>query len=78
MIDFTLFLPPMQTGNATTSSSTEVDVNVVAGEVPLEFLIENLEQDSSETAGFNVRVSASNSAGYGRPSDIVNIKVKCW
>lgn len=50
-------------------------MNVVAGEVPFEYTIEGLEQDSSEPAGFDVRVSAKNDAGYGRPSSVLNIKV---
>lgn len=50
-------------------------MNVIAGEVPFEFIIEGLEQSSSEPAGFDVRVSALNGAGYGRPSAPVNIKV---
>lgn len=51
-------------------------MNVVAGEVPFEFVIEGLEQDSSEPAGFGVRVSALNGAGYGRSSATLTIKVK--
>lgn len=65
-----------QTGNATAEFSTDVDMNVVAGQVPFEFIVEDLEQDSSEPAGFNMRVSAMNSAGYGRPSVTFNIKVE--
>lgn len=64
-----------QAGNATASSSTNVDMNVVAGQDPFEYVIEGLEQASSEPAGFDVRVSALNSAGYGRPSAALNIKV---
>lgn len=51
-------------------------MNVVAGEVPFEYVIQGLEQASSESAGFDVRVSAKNSAGYGRPSSTLNIKVR--
>lgn len=50
-------------------------MNVVAGEVPFQYIIEDLEQASSEPAGFEVRVSAKTSAGYGRPSAALNIKV---
>lgn len=50
-------------------------MNVVAGDVPFEYLIEGLEQDSSESAGFDVRISALNGAGYGRSSATLNIKV---
>lgn len=64
-----------QAGNATVSLSTDIAMDVVAGEVPFEFLIEGLEQDSSEPAGFDVRVSALNGAGYGPPSMSFNIKV---
>lgn len=64
-----------QAGNATASSSTDVVMNVVAGKDPFEYTIEGLDQSSSEPAGFDVRVSALNSAGYGRPSASVNVKV---
>lgn len=50
-------------------------MNVIAGEVPFEYIIEGLEQDSSEPAGFDIRVSALNGAGYGRPSVPLSIKV---
>lgn len=48
---------------------------VIAGQDPFEYVIEGLDQSSSEPAGFDVRVSALNSAGYGRPSAALNIKV---
>ncbi|CAM9800578.1 unnamed protein product [Ectocarpus sp. 6 AP-2014] len=63
-----------QAGNATVSSSTDVEMNVVAGVDPFVYVIEELDQASSEPAGFDVRVSALNSAGYGRPSAALNIK----
>lgn len=50
-------------------------MDVVAGQDPFEYVIEGLDQPSSEPAGFDVRVSALNSAGYGRPSAALNIKV---
>ncbi len=50
-------------------------MTVVAGQDPFEYIIEGLDQVSSEPAGFDVRVSALNSAGYGRPSASLNIKV---
>lgn len=55
--------------------STDIDIDVVVGNAPLEFVIEGLDQESSESAGYDVRVSAANSAGYGRPSTALNIKV---
>lgn len=51
-------------------------MSVVAGEVPFEYIIKRLIQDSSESAGFNVRVSALNRAGYGPPSTVLNLKVR--
>lgn len=52
-------------------------MTVVAGQDPFEYIIEGLDQQSSsEPAGFDVRVSALNSAGYGRPSASLNIKVR--
>ena len=51
-------------------------MNVVAGQDPFELIIEGLDQASSEPAGFDFRVSALNSAGYGRPSASLNIKVR--
>jgi len=66
-----------QTGTAATlGESTDVDMTVVAGQDPFEYIIEGLDQISSEPAGFDVRVSALNSAGYGRPSASLNIKVR--
>lgn len=50
-------------------------MDVVAGKAPFEFVIEGLDQESSESAGYGVRVTAANSAGYGRPSATLNIKV---
>lgn len=69
--------PPLwfQAGNATASVSTDIDIDVVVGNAPLEFVIEGLDQESSESAGYDVRVSAANSAGYGRPSTTLNVKV---
>lgn len=64
-----------QAGNASARSATDVDMNVVAGEVPFRYVVMGLEQSSSEPAGFNFRVSAGNGAGYGRPSAVLNIKV---
>lgn len=49
---------------------------MVAGVDPFVYVIEELDQASSEPAGFDVRVSALNSAGYGRPSAALNIKVR--
>lgn len=54
----------------------DVAMDVIAGQDPFEYVIEGLDQSSSEPAGFTVRVSALNSAGYGRPSETLNIKVK--
>lgn len=51
-------------------------MTIIAGQDPFEYVIEGLDQSSSEPAGFDVRVSALNSAGYGRPSAVLNIKVK--
>lgn len=50
-------------------------MDVVAGQDPFEYTIEGLDQSSTEPAGFDVRVAALNSAGYGRPSAALNIKV---
>lgn len=65
-----------QAGTAAASVSTEVVMNVVAGQDPFEFVMQGLDQPSSESEGFDVRVSALNSAGYGRPSAALNIKVR--
>ena len=65
----------LQAGNATASTSESMDMNAVAGEVPFEYIIKGLDQKSSESAGFDIRVSALNGAGYGRPSAPVNVKV---
>lgn len=51
-------------------------MNIAAGKVPFQYVVMGLEQSSSEPAGFNFRVSAGNSAGYGRPSAVVNMKVR--
>lgn len=73
---YTRHLNPLpQTGNASAAFSVDVDMNVIAGEVPFEYIIEDLEQASSEPAGFDMRVSSKNSAGYGRPSTVLNVKV---
>lgn len=50
-------------------------MDVVVGDAPFEFVIDGLDQESSESAGYGVRVSAANGAGYGRPSATLNIKV---
>lgn len=57
------------------SFSTDIDINIAAGKVPFEYVVTGLEQSSAESAGFNIRVSAGNNAGYGRPSAALNIKV---
>ena len=69
--------PPsgFQAGNATAYMSTDIAMDVVPGGAPFEFVIEGLDQESSEPAGYGVRVSAANGAGYGRPSATLNIKV---
>ena len=69
--------PPLwsQAGNATAYASTDIVMDVVIGNAPFELVIEGLDQESSESAGYGVRVSATNSAGYGRPSTALNIKV---
>lgn len=64
-----------QVGNSSVSFSTDIDTNIAAGKVPFEYVVTGLEQSSAESAGFNVRVSARNNAGYGRPSSALNIKV---
>lgn len=77
---FSWFASPIlrttKAGNATASSSTDVEMNVVAGVDPFVYVIEELDQSSAEPAGFDVRVSALNSAGHGRPSAALNIKVR--
>lgn len=75
LLTITTTLSALQAGNATTSFSIDIDMNVVAGEVPFEYVVEGLEQSSSEPAGFDMRVSVMNSAGYGRPSAVLNVKV---